>query len=522
MQQRDRQQIQQHGLTTGEVERQLRLFADPPLPAALARPCAPADGILTLSGGEVEQALAAWKRAARKGRLTKFVPASGAASRMFKALQAVRSRFEAKPEIQSAAADGDADARAVVAFFDGIRRFAFHPTLVARLRAQGVDLEEWLAAGRWGEILSFVLDGQGLGLAERAKGLIEFHGAEGGARTAFEEHLCEASRYVRDGNGLCRLHFTVSPAHLQEFRALLDRLRPRLEAERGVKYEVIFSTQKSATDTIAVDRENAPFRSEEGALLFRPGGHGSLIENLNDIAGDVIFIKNIDNVLPEGRAETSNQWKQILGGTLVLVQARIHRHLEALEHEPDRASVVEAALAFARRDLQLEVPNDVAAGSLEEQRAFVVEVLDRPIRVCGMVRNEGEPGGGPFWVEGADGRVTRQIVEVAQVDRDDAGQRELLSRSTYFNPVDLVCGVRDWRGQPFDLPSYVDPDTVFIAEKSSGGRVLKALERPGLWNGAMADWITLFVEVPGETFHPVKTVLDLLRDEHQPALEHAA
>ena len=521
MQQRDRQQIREHGLTTDEVERQLRLFADPPAPAALARPCSPGDGILTLSGGEVEQAVAAWKRAARKGRLTKFVPASGAASRMFKALQAGRSRFEAKAEFRAAAANGDTDAGAVVAFFDGIRRFAFYPTLAARLRAEGVDLEERLAAGRWGEILSFVLDGQGLGLAERAKGLIEFHGAEEGARTAFEEHLCEAARYVRDGNGLCRLHFTVSPAHLQEFRALLERLRPRLEAQRDVKYEVTFSTQKSATDTIAVDGENAPFRSEDGALLFRPGGHGALIENLNDIAGDVIFIKNIDNVLPEGRAEISNQWKQVLGGTLVLVQARIHRHLEALEHEPDRVSVVEAALAFVQRDLQLEVPEDVAAGSVEEQRAFVVEVLDRPIRVCGMVRNEGEPGGGPFWVEEADGRTTRQIVEVAQVG-DDAGQQELLSKSTHFNPVDLVCGVRDWRGQPFDLPSYVDPDTVFIAEKSSGGRALKALERPGLWNGAMANWITLFVEVPGETFHPVKTVLDLLRDEHQPALEHAA
>ncbi len=522
MQQRDQQQVVDHGLTIEEVGRELRLFAEPPPAAKLDRACRPRDGIQSLSSCDVERSLAAFERAGRKGRVMKFVPASGAASRMFKALQSARGSGVRREVVARKAEERDEDAQAVVVFFEGIRRFAFFPSLAASMRNCGRDVEASLKEGDWGDILEFVLDGRGLGYAQTAKGLIEFHTTGDTARTAFEEHLVEAAAYVRDGSGVCRLHFTISPPHVDAFRTLLSKVRPGLERVFGVEYEVAFSTQKPSTDTIAADEENLPFRTDDGALLFRPGGHGSLIENLNDLFGDIVFVKNIDNVVPDSRKDESNRWKRILGGALVLTQERVHRHLAALDDEPHKAAVVEAALTFAHEEIGVDVPPEIAEGSLDEKRAFAVAELDKPIRACGMVKNEGEPGGGPFWVSDETGARTRQIVESAQVDVAVPEQKAILESSTHFNPVDLVCAVRDWRGHPFDLPSYVDSQTVFITEKSSRGRVLKALERPGLWNGGMANWITLFIEVPVSTSNPVKTVNDLLRSEHQPALERAA
>lgn len=522
MEQRDLDQIRDHGLTAEEVERQLRLFADPPPAANLDRPCVPGDGIQVLAPAAMEKCLAAMERAGRKGRIMKFVPASGAASRMFKALQAKRGEDVLRDQIEQEAEAGDKDAQAVVAFFEGIHRFAFFATLARAMKTDGGDLDDALAEGRWGRVLEYVLDRRGLGYADVAKGLIEFHAAGDGARTAFEEHLVEAAAYARDGNGVCRLHFTVSPQHLDAFKALLDDARSDLERQLEAMFEVGFSTQKPSTDTVAADEHDGPFRTDDGELLFRPGGHGSLIENLNDLSGDIVFVKNIDNVVPDARKEESNRWKRILGGVLVLTQERVHRHLAALDAEPDKAPVVDAALAFVRDEIGVDVPPEIVDGSIEAKRAFAVAELDKPIRACGMVKNEGEPGGGPFWVNDETGARTRQIVESAQVDLEVSEQRAILESSTHFNPVDLVCAVRDWRGRPFRLPEFVDPKTVFIAEKSSGGRVLKALERPGLWNGSMARWITLFVEVPVSTFNPVKTVNDLLRPEHQAALDRAA
>lgn len=522
MEQRDERQIRDHGLTPEEVQRQLLLFATPPPAAQLERPCVPGDGIQTLAAADVERCLAALARAGRKGRIMKFVPASGAASRMFKALQAVRGWNALREDVERAAEEGDKDAQAVIAFFEGIRRFAFFGSLGTAMTEAGADLEDALESGRWGDVLGYVLDRDGLGYAEIAKGLIEFHSAKGQARTAFEEHLVEAAAYARDGNGVCRLHFTVSPQHIDAFQALLDRARPELERLFDATYEVAFSTQKPSTDTIAADEADGPFRTEEGELLFRPGGHGSLIENLNDLSGDIVFVKNIDNVVPDARKDESNRWKRILGGALVLTQERVHRHLAALDAESSKSAVVDAALTFVRDEIGVDVPPEIADGTTEEKHRFAVAELDKPIRACGMVKNEGEPGGGPFWVSDSTGARTRQIVESAQVDLGVDSQKAILESSTHFNPVDLVCAVRDWRGQPFDLPCYVDPQTVFIAEKSSGGRVLKALERPGLWNGSMANWITLFVEVPASTFNPVKTVNDLLRPQHQSALDRAA
>ena len=522
MQARDHEQSREQGLSPEEVERQLRFFAEPPPPARLERPCTPGDGIQSLTACEVERCLAAIERAGRKGRITKFVPASGAASRMFKALETLRSEDLGREEAKRRAEGGEPEARAAVAFFESLDQFAFRGSLARAMRARGTSLEEALANGCWGQVLDCLLGSEGLGYAEIAKGLVEFHDSDGRARTAFEEHLVEAAAYVRDGNGVCRLHFTVAPRHVAAFGALLDRARPEPEKELDATFEVVFSTQKPSTDTIAADENGAPFRSEQGKLVFRPGGHGSLLENLSDLAGDIVFVKNIDNVVPDSGKNESNRWKRILGGVLVLTQERVHRHLAALDAEPRKASVVQSALHFVRDEIGVDVPPEIAEGTMEEKRSFATAELDKPIRVCGVVKNEGEPGGGPFWVCDRTGARTRQIVESAQVDSGDSSQKAILESSTHFNPVDLVCAVRDWRGRPFPLQDYVDPNTAFVAEKSMGGRVLQALERPGLWNGGMAHWITLFVEVPASTFNPVKTVHDLLRPEHQPALERAA
>jgi hypothetical protein len=339
--------------------------------------------------------------------------------------------------------------------------------------------------------------------------LLKFHRYPTGSRTPFEEHLVEAAAYVRDRHGVARLHFTVSPQHLDRFQQLLAQVRPAYEARYASRFDVGFSTQHPSTDTIAVDPENHLFRDDAGQLLFRPGGHGALIENLHDLRGDIVLIKNIDNVVPDDRKGPTFYWKKVLGGYLVDVQHHIFRHLARLHDAPTPPDALAAALHFVRDALSVSVPPSMAAGA-DLLRDFLIAKLDRPLRVCGMMRSEANPGGGPFWVKGHDDTCTLQIVESAQVDPHAADQQAVLRAATHFNPVDLACGVRNWKGVPFDLRRHVDHTAVFISHKSHGGKPLKAIEHPGLWNGAMADWNTLFVEVPPETFRPVKTVNDLL------------
>lgn len=509
----DRAQIAAREMTIEEVERQIDLLRRPPPPLELLRPCSIGDGIRTLPAAELAAAGAANEAARRRGRMSKFVPASGAATRMFQALLAARAAGAAsRDQARRREAAGDADARALLDFAAGLPRFAFHQELRAALRRGGQDLEELLASGTLAPILDALLGPEGLDYARLPKGLLLFHRYENGPRTPFEEHLVEAAGYVAGADGTCRLHFTVSAEHEAGFRALLERVRPVYERRFSAHFDVGFSLQKPSTDTLAVDLQDEPLRSADGRLHFRPGGHGALIENLRQLEGDIVFIKNIDNVVPEHLAVSTVLWKQALAALLLRLQAEIFRHLEALADRPGPPQV-EAAAAFARAELLLDVP----AGGAEERRVFLLRKLDRPLRVCGVVRNTGEPGGGPFWVRGAGGEETPQIVEGAQVNPGAPRQREILASASHFNPVDLVCGLRNRRGEPFDLRRYVDPSAVFISRKSSDGRAVKALERPGLWNGAMADWTTVFVEVPLQTFNPVKTVLDLLRPEHQSA-----
>ncbi|HZM14613.1 MAG TPA: DUF4301 family protein [Candidatus Krumholzibacteria bacterium] len=511
---RDLDLLRQHAIPVEEAERQLRLFARPPHFLQLDRPCTLGDGIRHLDQTERAACLEAYEAARLAGRFLKFVPASGAASRMFAPLlEALHGRSSLRRDDLAARHDDAADE--VLCFADSLPLFAFHDQLRRSLAASGLDLGT-LLAGDLRPALEHLLTAKGLAYGDVPKGLLPFHRYSGTPRTAFEEHLVEAAHAIADREGCCRLHFTVAPEWLPRFEALLASRRPDLETRFGVRFDIGFSSQKAATATLAVDLEGHAFRNDAGDLLLRPGGHGALLENLGALGADLVMIKNIDNVTTEDQLADTLLWKKVLGGYLCSLQQRLFAHVSRLQSggAPERA--VEEALHFVRDDLGLTVPPAVTAAGTTAQRDFLLQRLDSPVRVCGMVHNRGEPGGGPFWVRGADEESTVQIVERAQIDTSNPEQQRIFASMTHFSPVDLVCGLRDARGQAFALQRYVDHEAVFISEKSSAGRKLRALEHPGLWNGGMSRWITLLVEVPETTFNPVKTINDLLRPAHQP------
>jgi hypothetical protein len=419
----------------------------------------------------------------------------------------------ARDEVRARAARGDADAKVLETFLSSIGRFAFRDSLARHVRASGRDLDACVE-GDVAVVLDALLSEGGMGCAELPKGLLEFHRYGASVRTPFEEQLVEAAELVRDAADLARLHFTVSPGRRAAFDALLERARGTHEGESGARFEVGFSTQKPSTDTLAADADGRPFRGPDGALVFRPAGHGALLETMKDLDADVVLVKNIDNVVPDRLKGPTYAWSRIVAGILVEVQGAMHEHLRAIESagsEPD----VDRAAEFL--DERLHAPLPPAALGAEARRRAAMALLDRPLRVCGMVPNTGEPGGGPFFVRDARGVASRQIVESAQIDLANPDQAAVVRRATHFNPVFMACGLRDHRNRAFDLSRFVDPAAVIVTTKSSGGSTVRALERPGLWNGAMSNWASIFVEVPGEVFHPVKSVLDLLRPEHQPA-----
>lgn len=476
---KDLQQIRQHGLTPEAVERQIGNFRTGFPPLKVKEAASPANGgIVKLDEQAVRAAAELYESRRDALRTVKFVPASGAATRMFKAL------FEFVNEGRRS--------RAIDELLANIDRFAF-----------GRLLRELVPAGASDERIVAAIVGKGLDYGSKPKGLILFHRYGEEVRTAVEEHLVEGAQYA-SGNGRVSLHFTVSPEHVDGFRELLSQVQPHYEERFGVKYDISFSVQKPSTDTIAVNPDNTPFRNSDGTLLFRPAGHGALIENLNEVDADLIFIKNIDNVTTDARRNDTILYKKVLAGLLLQLQEKIFGLLGELRGEVTQARLSEIA-HFVEQKLCVRLPEGW-------DRALLVTLLDRPVRVCGMVRNDGEPGGGPFWVEGMHGQVSLQIAESSQISEAD---KPMMSSATHFNPVDLVCGVRRADGSKFDLSKYVDPATGFISSKSKDGRELRAQELPGLWNGAMADWTTVFVDVPLSTFSPVKTVNDLLRPEHQ-------
>jgi hypothetical protein len=504
----DLERLHRQGVPPEEARRQVELLASPPAHVRLERPCTVGDGIVRLTANERDELHSLHGEAAAAARFLKFVPASGAASRMFKELlffQRGQGSGMAWSEVVEQAKGGSREAAALVRFIGELERFPFRDELRAELRTRD----------RLPELLDALLSAGGLDYEALPKGLLKFHEYQDGSRTSFEEHLVEAALYVRDETGTSRLHLTVSPEHRERFAGRFLEVREEYEARYDVRFEVDFTLQKPSTDTLAVDMEDRPLRDGQGKLLFRPGGHGALIENLNDLQADLVFIKNIDNVQPDRVKPTVVDWKKALGGYLVRLQRESFERLERLREPRPPGAVLDEAIHFTGSRLQVELNGRLGPLAPQERRAFLIDRLSRPLRVCGVVPNTGEPGGGPFWVRGGDGSVTKQIVEGAQVDSTDEEQCAILTSSTHFNPVDLVCAVRDAKGRPFDLTRYIDRDAVVIASKSAGGQELKALELPGLWNGAMAGWNTVFVEVPLETFSPVKSVLDLLREEHR-------
>jgi hypothetical protein len=513
----DHAQLTARGLSVEEAENQLSRFRRPPNYARLIRPATVGDGIEVIDSSRVSDLVELHRQAADSGRFAKFVPASGAASRMFRELlyyQRGPGRGSEWAAVEAEAANGGEAAGTLRRFVADLDRFAFRDQLAGLLADRDLDLAALAAAGRYGPILDGLLEADGLDYRELPKGLLAFHRYAEGPRTPFEEHLVEAAGHARGPDGRCVLHLTVSPEHMARFQQRLEEVRNAYESRFGVRYAVDFSVQKPSTDMLAVDLRDDPFRDAEGRLRFRPGGHGSLIENLNELDGDLIYIKNIDNVQPDHLKDVPLEWKRVLGGLLVQIQRSAFESVQRLSGEKVQDRLVSEMLQGVGHRLHVEL-NGNRSSSAAAKRRFLLDRLNRPIRVCGVVRNTGEPGGGPFWVRSNDGTVTLQIVEASQVDPDDEEQQQIFEASTHFNPVDLVCGVRDGRDRSFDLHRFVDSEAVTISVKSSDGHDIKAQERPGLWNGAMAGWNTIFVEVPLQTFSPVKSVVDLLRPEHQ-------
>jgi hypothetical protein len=513
----DHIQMETLGISEDQVRAQIQIFQKSSFFARLRRPCTLGDGIQQISSDELEHYIKLHEEAAQEGRFIKFVPASGAASRMFKLLFEIYSQSPtpAIQEFREQADKGDQKAKDFLCFQEEMRSMAFFEDLKAMMDRQGLRVERLLEQNRCQEILKYLLTEQGLNYGALPKGLLKFHRYPSGNRTALEEHLVEAIHTVRDRKGICRLHFTVSPEHEEAFRQYFERIRSWYEQQFQCFFEVNFSIQKHSTNTIAVDLEDQPFREKDGRLLFRPGGHGALLSNLADIQGDLIYLKNIDNILPDRLRGPTIIWKKVLGGLLVETQKTVNRYVRQLMEGSKDIGLFEMAMDFAKNRLLIPEPQAFKQWTVEKKRDFLLNRLNRPLRVCGMVRNEGEPGGGPFWVEGRDGNLSLQIVESAEVDPQSPEQQAIWASSTHFNPVDLVCAVKDFGGNSFHLKDHVNPEAVFISQKSKDGRDLKSLELPGLWNGAMAEWITLFVEVPIATFNPVKTINDLLKSEHQ-------
>lgn len=488
------------GISQEAVEKQLEAFRNGFPWMDIVAPASPARGIKVLSEEEIEESLDIYSKAEIKGRC-KFVPASGAASRMFKDLF---SGLEKLKKGETLPEDSPASM-----FVSRIDKFAFYDPKLFYIRSTEETESDYQK--RILETTLSEFNGKGLGYGMKPKGVLLFHKYADGPKTPFEEHLVEAQDYMRNPDGTANLMVTVSPEHESLFRNLYDEVKEKYERTYGCKFNVTFTFQEGFTDTIAVDMNNEPFRTDEGNLLFRPGGHGALIYNLNRINDEFVSIKNIDNVSIERFLPQTSLYKKVLLGQLVMLRDRIHGYLKALDEAEDKMSLAGEIKEFLSSVLCIDIPDTLFG---DELVAYLRKKLDRPIRVCGMVRNQGEPGGGPFIIREKDGSTSLQILEGVQIDHSDPESLRLLSESTHFNPVDLACALYDYRGQKFDLLKYVDHDAAFISNKSYQGRELRALELPGLWNGSMSDWNTVFVEVPLITFNPVKVALDLLRLEH--------
>lgn len=514
LQQEDLNLMRKKGITREMLELQLSNFRQGFPFIRLLRPAIQGDGIIVIKDEKKTKLVQFYEEQANALRVIKFVPASGAASRMFKSLFEFRESItdhQKVPESYSA----DTGVNSARYFFQHIRQFAFYEELKASMEAEGLNIDRLLDANDFAPVLDHLLGPAGLNYSSLPKALLAFHSYNDGPRTAMEEHLVEAGEYAKDGNNVSSIHFTLSPEHIEKFEARVSSVQHKYETRFKTHFKITHSIQKTSTDTIAVDADNNPFRNSNGSLLFRPAGHGALLSNLNELNADIIFIKNIDNIVPDRLKPETIRYKKLIGGYLLSVRQMIFNFLENADSGNLKEEEIREMASFTLAKKLIPLPHGFENLSADSCCKILARELNRPIRVCGMVKNAGEPGGGPFWVTDSGGNASLQIVESSQVNMNDAGQRTIFNSSTHFNPVDLVCCTIDYKGNPFKLQEFVDDSTGFISLKSSGGQVVKAQELPGLWNGSMAGWITLFVEVPLTTFNPVKTINDLLRNEHQ-------
>ncbi len=506
--------IEQKGIDIEQINKQIEAFKRGYPFVKLIAPATIGDGIMKYSEEEVNELIEYYDENKDNYDLLKFVPASGAASRMFKHLFEFVQTYKATSE-EISVLEGDTDPNSVGFLLQNLHKMAFYEDLSEMAKTKGTSLETMLELKQFDKVIQMILSDNGLGYGNLPKALLRFHRYTGENRFAIEEHLVEAAHYCTSEFKVSKVHFTISGEHKNNFLTVLDELIPVYEKRFGLRYEISFSEQKPSTDTIAVDMENRPFRNDDGSLLFRPGGHGALIENLNDLKEEIIFVKNIDNIVPDSLRSETYRYKKAIGGLLLQLLEKTFEYLDILDAGFLESHELDEIISFARHNLMINIPASFDGLSEMEKIDYLYGQLNRPVRVCGMVKNEGEPGGGPFWVENSEGVVSLQIVESSQMDLKNEKQAAIINNASHFNPVDLVCGIYDFKGHKFNLPDFVDPHTGFISKKSKDGRDLKALELPGLWNGAMADWITVFVETPLITFNPVKTVNDLLRPQHQ-------
>ncbi len=504
----DLHQLEQKGITTEQVNNQLKQHKTGFPYADIQRSATPGDGIIIIKKEDESKYNDLFINAIDNGLdICKFVPASGAATRMFKDLF---SFLETPDELLQEIVDKPP----FTDFFKRLKDFAFYNDL-KKFLPDNIDLNDVKTCKL---IVKKILTDKGLDYGKKPKGVLKFHRYNGFEHTPMEEHLLEAALYGKNMESKSYIHFTVSKEHESLFNKVLDSSKKTMEKKYETTYDVSFSNQKPSTDTIAATPDNEPFRLENGKLLFRPGGHGALIQNLNDLNHDIIFVKNIDNVVPEHLMVDTVLFKKLLAGILIEYREKVFNILSKLDNFSTLESGINDGLEFISIVLKREVThlNILKDTNRQERANRIKEILNRPIRVCGMVKNEGEPGGGPFWVKSTTGTINLQVVESSQIDMQDDNKKVIVAQSTHFNPVDLVCSIKDYKENKFNLLDFVDPVTGFISEKSMSGKPLKALELPGLWNGAMAHWLTFFVEVPVSTFNPVKTVFDLLRPQHQP------
>jgi len=497
-------QLLEKGIDKNTLEKQLRFFKNGIAKIKLVKSAKIKDGIHVFNDEKLANYVTFFENELPKYKVEKFVPASGAASRMFKFLSEFLNDFDSTKETLNSYINHRNDSELAV-FIVGVKNLPFYKQVKEKTISLYPDFYTFENDIRNYLIVKTLLAKEHFDFANKPKGILPFHQYDTQIITPIEEHLKEATFY-KTATSNPKVHFTVSPEHLDDFEKITNGFKDTICS---------FSFQDPKTDTLAVTIDNEPFVTENGSLLFRPGGHGALITNLSQLDSDIIFIKNIDNVSLINQNITI-QYKKLLGGILMQYQQQIFAFITDLNAEKVTTAKLKEIKKFAKKKLQIVLPKDFEMYKKTFQIQVLIQQLNRPIRVCGMVKNEGEPGGGPFWVQEENGSVSLQIVETSQIDIENGNQLQILKDATHFNPVDLVCGIKDFKGNKFDLSQYVNENTGFIVQKTKDGKPYKAFELPGLWNGAMANWISIFVEVPLITFNPVKTVNDLLKPAHQP------